>query len=468
MRRSLLSSPIEIAIAIAAGVSCLLVMSVASIPTASKCIDGEREVLLKFKQTIHGKLSSWDSHNDCCDWKGVGCDNFTGHVVKIDLSAAALRILDISFNQLSGTLPDCWSNLPSLAFLNLANNHNLSGSLPTSIGLLASLEGLHLDHNNFTGTLPSSMENCSSLVVLHLGHNKLLGPIPDWVGENLTPLTVLVLGSNHFNASVPTSLCRLRSLQLLDLSVNHISGTLPDCLANLTGMTVHEPHPNATISYGGVSQGDAIDIVWKGRVIQLQTTLGLIKSIDLSSNMLSGEIPTEITSLDGLVSLNLSRNNLRGPIPPRIDNLSNLETLDLSHNHLSGSIPRSLSLIHRMSFLNVSNNNLSGKIPDGTQLHSFDASTYTGNLGLCGDPLPNSCRREPTHPNIEEADKFFCHDFYASMGVGYAVGFLGVIVNMLFIGSYRFAYFKLLDDFANWAYVVAAIHKAKFVRILGG
>ncbi|CAH9139879.1 unnamed protein product [Cuscuta epithymum] len=614
MRRSLLSSPIEIAIAIAAGVSCLLVMSAAS----SKCIDGEREVLLKFKQTIHGKLRSWDSQNDCCDWKGVGCDNLTGHVVKIDLSGmylspkvrhttipfielqylkyldlssnynllenqtissliennnnnnsngnslvsiqhlslsqtgiigtipgnlgnrlpalthlnlsmnglegsmpenfgnsmsalthldlwgnslegaiphslfnvsalylswnkftelnslcdikavAALRILDISFNHLSGTLPDCWENLRSLAFLNLANNHNLSGSLPTSIGSLASLEGLHLDHNNFTGTLPSSMKICSSLVVLHLGHNKLLGPIPDWVGENLTRLAVLVLRSNKFNASVPSSLCRLQSLQLLDLSVNHISGTLPDCLSNLTGMTVHEPHPSATISYEGVSQGDTIDIVWKGQVIQLQTTLGLIKSFDLSSNMLSGEIPTEITSLDGLVSLNLSRNNLRGQIPPRIDNLSNLETLDLSHNHLSGSIPQSLALIHRMSFLNVSNNNLSGKIPDGTQLHSFDASTYTGNLGLCGDPLPHSCRRESTHPTIEEADKFFCHEFYASMGVGYAVGFLGVIVNILFIRSCRFAYFKLLDDFANWAYVVAAIHKAKFVRILGG
>ncbi|CAH9118435.1 unnamed protein product [Cuscuta epithymum] len=389
-------------------------------------------------------------------------------------AAAGLQVLDVSFNHLSGTLLDCWSSLKNLALLNLAHNHNLSGCLPTSIGSLASLMALHLDHNNFTGTLPSSMKNCSQLVALHLGHNNLFGRIPDWIGESLTQLSILVLRSNHFNGSLPTSLCHLQSLQLLDLSMNHISASLPNCLSNLTGMTVIGGS-SATIYYVvpdifytsnssmlvDISHSDKIDVVWKGMVSEFGSTLGLVKSIDLSSNMLLGDIPTEITSLVGLVSLNLSRNNLRGQIPSRIGNLASLNTLDLSYNHLSGSIPQSLALIDDIGVLNVSKNNLSGKIPKGTQLQSFDASAYMGNLGLCGDPLPNSCRvEEPTHPsppgfneegafNGEDMDKLIGSEFYASIGVGYAVGFLGVIGTMLLIKSCRFAIFEVLNGYSN-------------------
>ncbi|CAH9133039.1 unnamed protein product [Cuscuta epithymum] len=389
------------------------------------------------------------SHNNFTELTSL-CD------IKDPKVAAGLHFLDISFNQLSGTLPDCWSSLSSLVVLNLANNHNLSGSLPTSVGSLASLKALHLDRNSFTGTLPSFIKNCSKLVSLHLGHNNFFGPLPDWVGENLPQLAILVLASNHFSASVPTSLCHLQSLQLLDLSMNHLTGSLPKCLSNITQMTIIRGG-SATISYEiplfligpaflmdlPIKEVDKVDTVWKGMLSEFDITLGHVKSIDLSSNMLTGEIPNEITSLVGLISLNISRNNLRGQIPLRI-----------------------------------------GKIPKGTQLQSFSASAYMGNPGLCGDPLPNSCQGEElTHPsrprfceeeeeeeacNKEDADKFLGSEFYASMGVGYAVGFLSVVGTMLFNRSCRFAFFKVFNDFANWVYVVAAIYKAKLLTILRG
>ncbi|CAH9133049.1 unnamed protein product [Cuscuta epithymum] len=434
-------------------------------------------------QSFFNMTAMYLSHNNFTELNSL-CD------IKGPKAAIALHHLDISINQLSGTLPDCWSSLSSLVVLNLANNHNLSGSLPTSIGSMASLWALHLDFNSFTGVLPSSIKNCSKLLSLQLGHNNLFGPIPDWVGENLTQLAVLGLGSNHFSASVPTSLCHLQFLQLLDLSMNILSGNLPKCLLNLTQMTVirgGSPTISHKISvfldastFAGdipISQVDKIDTVWKGVVSEFDSILGLLKSIDLSSNVLTGEIPSEITSLVGLRSLNLSQNNLSGQIPLRIGNLANLEALDLSNNHLSGSIPQSLALIDRISALNVSNNNLSGKIPKSTQLQSFDASAYMGNLGLCGDPLLNTCPGEeltyPSPPGFseeekgEDVDKIFGGDFYASMGVGYAFGFLTIVGTVLSNRSFRFSFFKVLDDFANWAYVVAAIYKAKLLRILG-
>ncbi|CAA3028459.1 probable inactive receptor kinase At2g26730 [Olea europaea subsp. europaea] len=48
--------------------------------------------------------------------------------------------------------------------------------------------------------------------------------------------------------------------------------------------------------------------------------------------------------------------------------------------------------------LNVSNNNLSGSIPDVQG--QFNASSFLGNLELCGKPLPSNC--PPPQPPAEK------------------------------------------------------------------
>nr|CAD1821561.1 unnamed protein product [Ananas comosus var. bracteatus] len=53
----------------------------------SECFETEREALLTFKAGIidtSNRLSSW-AGQDCCSWRGVVCDNSTGHVVKLNL-----------------------------------------------------------------------------------------------------------------------------------------------------------------------------------------------------------------------------------------------------------------------------------------------------------------------------------------------------------------------------------------------
>ena len=58
-----------------------------------KCIQSEREALPRFKAGVidfPGKLSSWVGE-DCCQWKGVECDNESGHVIKLNLSNPAGR-----------------------------------------------------------------------------------------------------------------------------------------------------------------------------------------------------------------------------------------------------------------------------------------------------------------------------------------------------------------------------------------
>ena len=87
------------------------------------------------------------------------------------------------------------------------------------------------------------------------------------------------------------------------------------------------------------------------------------KSLDLSSNNLSGPIPASINNLVNLEYLNLHNNYLQGPIPNSIYDLENIKVLNLSNNNLTGEISKE---IHKLVFLEelwLSNNKITGNIP---------------------------------------------------------------------------------------------------------
>ncbi|PNX82446.1 receptor protein kinase-like protein [Trifolium pratense] len=209
---------------------------------------------------------------------------------------------------------------------------------------------------------------------------------------------------------------------------------------------------NVTASgIGGILYDFDISLMWKGVDQRFKNADMLLKSIDLSSNHLTGDIPPEMEYLIGLISLNLSRNNLTGEITSNIGYLKLLDVLDLSRNHLSGTIPSSLAQIDRLSVLNLSNNQLYGKIPIGTQLQSFPASSFEGNSYLCGEPLDTKCPgEEPTKSQVSttnggDESSIFLEAFYMSMGIGFFTGFVGLVCSILLLPSWRETYSKFLN-----------------------
>ncbi|KAL0438033.1 UNVERIFIED_CONTAM: Receptor-like protein EIX2 [Sesamum latifolium] len=328
-----------------------------------------------------------------------------------------LTLLDLSYNQFSGPLPNCWTSMSRLSFLNLANN-DLSGEISQSLGQSNCLFlSLQLQSNNLFGQLPSSLRNCQHLTMLDVGGNQLTGNIPAWIGTNLGMLKLLSLRDNEFYGTIPPEICHLTQIQIFDLSRNNISGTIPQCFNNFTFLV----------------QQDIFTPNMIPQTAFIQQTCG--------------EYSYTTFLLRGLISLNLSRNHLTGNIDSEIGQMNVLESLDLSRNQLLGEIPVGLAELSFLAVLDLSFNNLSGNIPSGTQLQGFNASVYAGNNGLCGPPLA-ACLH-PDGPSSATNNKFDT-GFYISTVLGFVLGFWGVIVSLVLNNSWRNAYFDFWNKIWNW------------------
>ncbi|CAD5183944.1 unnamed protein product [Musa acuminata subsp. malaccensis] len=361
-----------------------------------------------------------------------------------------LEYLDLSNNKLLGEIPYCLGkSLQNLYILNLGKNH-FSGEIPHTIGFLSGLWHLQLKNNSFSGELPLSLKNCIGLRFLDLAQNNFVGSITPWIGDNLQQLVVLRLRSNMFSGVIPWQLARFEKLQILDLANNNFSGSIPHNIGNLSTM-------RSTSQYNDFCY-DELDVFTKGQdLYYLKCSIKLMKSMDLSNNSLTGEIPKGIGDLAGLKNLNLSRNYLQGKIPWEIGGMKSLESLDLSINDLSGSIPESLSVLYSLSYLNLSYNNLSGRIPTGRQLQTLnDPSIYMGNADLCGPPTSKSCfDNKTTQIDIQEHEKEISDWlwFYISLVLGFVMGFW-IFFGILFLkDAWRHAYFHFIDDVYDWVWV---------------
>jgi Leucine-rich repeat (LRR) protein len=163
--------------------------------------------------------TGWKVTNTPCNWYGVSCSG--GHVSELDMSS----------NQLSGTIPPELGQLSNLEFISLFINQ-LSGTIPPELGQLNSLKYLWLQSNQLSGTIPPELGQLSSLQELELISNQLSGTIPPELGQ-LSSLQTLVLSSNQLSGTIPPELGNLTNLDWLYLDSNQLCGKIPSELMNL-------------------------------------------------------------------------------------------------------------------------------------------------------------------------------------------------------------------------------------------
>ncbi|KAG2285832.1 hypothetical protein Bca52824_045436 [Brassica carinata] len=282
-----------------------------------------------------------------------------------------LSALSLAANHFYGTLnPKSTSlfELRHLRYLDLSQN-NFTSSLPSEFGNLNRLEILYLSSNDFFGQVPPTISNLTSLEELNLHHNQLTGSFS--LVQNLTMLSVIAINHNHFSGTIPSSLFTMPFLSYLDLSDNDLTDSVEvynssSTLSRLEYLSLGNNHFEGKIiePISKLISLKILDLSFLNTSypidVSLFSTLKDLVDLDLSGNSIS---PASLGSnLD--IPINLKILLLRGcgikEFPNILKILEKLENIDLSDNIIKGEVPEWFWKLPRLNTVFLSNNSFNG------------------------------------------------------------------------------------------------------------
>ncbi|CAA7056653.1 unnamed protein product [Microthlaspi erraticum] len=216
---------------------------------------------------------------------------------------------------------------------------------------------ISLPSKGLSGHLPLSLLHLRHLSQLNLSHNHLWGPLPPDFLSSLDQLIVLDLSYNSFSGELPLDQAfgngsnRIFSIQALDLSSNLLQGEILGSSVSLQGAF-------SLISFN-VSNNS-----FTGPLPSFMCTSSpQLSKLDFSYNDFTGVISQGLGRCLRLIVLRAGFNGLSGDIPSEIYNLSELEQLFLPVNHLSGKIDEDITRLRKLTSLELYSNHLEGEIP---------------------------------------------------------------------------------------------------------
>ncbi|RYQ86766.1 hypothetical protein Ahy_B10g106401 isoform A [Arachis hypogaea] len=374
------------------------------------CLERERQALMKFKASLNDSsnmLSSWHG-DDCCRWKGIGCDNVTGHVVMLDLTTPYVKCrrseaqieytseehdyeeslsseCDPFIDQLKATnVNSSLLELEYLTHLDLSGNHFCWSPIPMFIGSMHRLRYLSLADAGFGGGIPSNLGNLTNLHFLDLSWNEFS---PDsninWISqlpllEHLDMSFIYTWFQVNINLTITAP-----NLQFLSLAHNGFSVSNLDALQNMTSLVHLDLGGNNLTSipswFGNFKKLEYLDLSWcylHGPIPNAFQNATSIEFLDLSENnfdslpswnKLDGRICIDFQKLGVLSHLDLSSNYLNGPIIGEKSwplFIPEMWYLNLSHNQISGSLPEHIGhIMPSLGSLILGNNLINGSIP---------------------------------------------------------------------------------------------------------
>ncbi|KAL6126724.1 hypothetical protein ACLB2K_074770 [Fragaria x ananassa] len=176
-----------------------------------------------------------------------------------------INTLDISYNNLTGEIPETIGSCLSLEFLYLQENL-IQGTISSSLASQRGLQYLDLSHNDLSGQIPTDLQRLPFLIYLNLSSNNLEGEVPkEGVYRNTSAIS---LDGN-------TKLCGgVSALQLPACPIN-VSKRRESC------KTLHQAtggfSSNNQIGSGGSS------FIYKGILDEEENSVVAIKVLNLQS-----------------------------------------------------------------------------------------------------------------------------------------------------------------------------------------
>ena len=242
-----------------------------------------------------------------------------------------LKTLDLKYNSISGSLPQCILELDEIGVIDLRNNY-------------------------LTGTFPKDVPRNRHMVVLDVREQDgagMHGELPSF--ENLENLALLGLSYNSFSGSFPAIPPRLEALHL---SGNFLEGDMHPTVLALEKIWIFEVSENQ-LTGEGIPEN----------LVKMPT----LKVLNLANNKFTGTVPTEWETFN-LRLLQLNDNRFRGELPGNLATLNRLMVLDVSNNDMSGTFDAFANNLGFNTFrqFQVSNNHFTGSItPEMERLGTF-------------------------------------------------------------------------------------------------
>ncbi|KAK8581494.1 hypothetical protein V6N13_144517 [Hibiscus sabdariffa] len=281
-----------------------------------------------------------------------------------------LKYLDLRSNGFSGDIMNLLSQLESVVHVDLSSNQ-LSGSLDLGLGssgFVSSIQYLNISRNFVVGELfaHDGMPYFDSLEVLDASNNQLVGTIPSF--NFIVSLRILRLGNNQLSGSIPEALLQESSMILseLDLSLNQLEGPVGSITSStLKKLNISSNKLSGSLPYriGHCAVIDLSNNMLSGDLSRIQVWGNYVEAIELSSNSLTGTLPNQTSQFLRLTTLKVSNNSLQGVLPAILGTYPELKFVDLSLNHLNGSLLPSFFMSTKLTDLNLSSNNFTGSIP---------------------------------------------------------------------------------------------------------
>ncbi|KAL3504889.1 hypothetical protein ACH5RR_034730 [Cinchona calisaya] len=330
---------------------------------------------------FHETIPSFSNMSNlaCLHLRNVG---FGGSITRSLVNLPVLEVLDISWNNLSVSIPDWFHTMPNLAIILLSRNQ-FHDTIPISLCQIQKLHFLDLSANSLSGVIPTCLNNITSWKK----ESELLLPYFTWISALYADYRVKVPLTTKGNSLVYEG-TPLSFMTGLDLSMNQLTGEIPSQLGELTAL----------------------------------------HSLNLSFNILTGHIPKSFSIMEKVESLDLSHNNLVGSIPPEIVQLHFIATFNVSFNNLSGSIP------FQNNFRTFDESSYRGN--EGLCGLPLDTACTSPNK------KPPQQDEEEERAGIAESDFFF----FSCIAVSYVVGFWVVILPLVVSKNWRRKHYAAVDS----------------------
>ena len=270
------------------------------------------EINLNYNELIGSIPTTFGTNMPNLEYLDISDNRLTGTIPSFS-GLTKLNVFRAEWNFLSGPLITTFS--PSITQINLHNNA-LIGSIPTSFGInMPNLEYLDISFNQLTGTIPSFLD-LTKLKVFWAEWNALSG-----LPATFTPaITQIYLHNNALIGSIPTTFgTNMTNLEIIEIHNNQLTGTIPSFLG-LLKLRTFRAHTNSLTGLPATFSPaiNNINLSKNALIGSIPTTFGAnmpnLQVLDISDNNLNGTVPSSLGLIPDLGYFGFYKNSFTGSV----------------------------------------------------------------------------------------------------------------------------------------------------------